>query len=255
MWKDQAQTPSSKWLLYLTIVVINLPVGVLHWLNIYFAVIQELSLISSILALVVLFLHILQVFYMFLTLPNTLRWRPFGKLQTIPKMQKERKNSIVKKSPLQNMSMRYRMYANGKLQMLKPCRVCNIIRPNKAVHWYQCDHCTQEFDHHWIWLSWCIGKGNYFYFWWFLIFLNLMLLLSIVQWIVSIISDKMTGSASYINDNIKQNPYNIICPLLQLPILGFTIPLLSFHLMLQFRRMTTYEYIKMNRRVRTSLTV
>jgi hypothetical protein len=48
-------------------------------------------------------------------------------------------------------------------QSLRYCRVCNIYRPFRSIHCYQCHNCVVSFDHHCLWLGTCIGHRNYLY--------------------------------------------------------------------------------------------
>ena len=60
---------------------------------------------------------------------------------------------------------------NGQYGMrLKFCESCNVFRPPRAAHCNDCNNCVAGFDHHCHWLSKCVGRGNYGYFVWFLIF-------------------------------------------------------------------------------------
>ena len=61
----------------------------------------------------------------------------------------------------------------GYFQKYKICNSCNIIRPLRTTHCGSCDNCVLKFDHHCPWIGTCVGKRNYHYFFFFLIFLNL----------------------------------------------------------------------------------
>ena len=61
----------------------------------------------------------------------------------------------------------------GYFQKYKICTSCNIIRPLRTTHCGSCDNCILKFDHHCPWIGTCVGKRNYHYFFFFLIFLNL----------------------------------------------------------------------------------
>ena len=69
------------------------------------------------------------------------------------------------------------------MSRLKICFSCMIMRPKRAVHCRECDVCVESFDHHCPFISNCVGKRNYVYFWFFV---NLLLIDVIyIIWIAS----------------------------------------------------------------------
>lgn len=46
----------------------------------------------------------------------------------------------------------------------KWCRTCEIIRPPRASHCPDCDHCVLRFDHHCPFVNNCVGQRNYHFF-------------------------------------------------------------------------------------------
>lgn len=55
------------------------------------------------------------------------------------------------------------------------CQTCHKIKPARSKHCSICNKCILMVDHHCIWVNNCIGKGNYKYFYGFLLS-NVMLL-------------------------------------------------------------------------------
>lgn len=41
------------------------------------------------------------------------------------------------------------------------CEVCNYHQPPRAAHCPDCNVCIAGFDHHCVWMSLCVGKGNF----------------------------------------------------------------------------------------------
>lgn len=55
------------------------------------------------------------------------------------------------------------------------CETCKLLKPARSKHCKYCGKCYLFFDHHCIWLNNCVGKGNYKWFFSFLI-LNVIVL-------------------------------------------------------------------------------
>ena len=69
------------------------------------------------------------------------------------------------------------------LVKLKFCYTCMIFRPKRSVHCRACDVCVESFDHHCPYISNCVGRRNYRYFFGFI---NVLLLDTIYVFAVSI---------------------------------------------------------------------
>lgn len=69
------------------------------------------------------------------------------------------------------------LYAQAKLEDV--CPDCMSLRPPRARHCQCCSRCVRKFDHHCPWLSNCIGAGNHGWFYFFLVFTEAALAVSI----------------------------------------------------------------------------
>ena len=137
------------------------------------------------------------------------------------------------------------------MSRLKFCFSCMILRPKRSVHCRECDVCVEVFDHHCPFISNCVGKRNYVYFWFFV---NLLLIDVIyIIWIASYdierrkstFSDdyELSQSASY-GETFKEIP---LAPLIILfcafVLLGLLV-LVIYHYYLGGTNQTTYEHRK-----------
>jgi palmitoyltransferase ZDHHC9/14/18 len=64
----------------------------------------------------------------------------------------------------------FNLPVGNALKRLKYCSTCHIWRPSRTSHCSVCQFCVEKFDHHCPWVGNCIGKRNYKFFLYFLIF-------------------------------------------------------------------------------------
>lgn len=126
-----------------------------------------------------------------------------------------------------------------------------IMRPKRAIHCRSCNVCVEMFDHHCPFISNCVGKRNYLYFWWFI---NLLWVDTIFTIYVASrdierrrtqFSEQhaMDTNESY-RETFKRLPMTpLIILFCAFVLLGLTA-LVGYHYYLGFTFQTTYEHRK-----------
>ena len=66
---------------------------------------------------------------------------------------------------LKNYSNPLEMSWNYRSTKLSYCEYCQFFRDVYTVHCEDCDVCIENYDHHCVFFSKCIGGGNLFNFW------------------------------------------------------------------------------------------
>jgi palmitoyltransferase ZDHHC9/14/18 len=123
------------------------------------------------------------------------------------------------------------------------CFTCNIIRPPRTSHCANCDNCVERFDHHCNWIGNCIGKRNYKYFFFFIMFLNFGMIIQISTCLAIIIrnADPLyynSKSAQIFGLSATVVFFNFcFCSI-------FLLKLFCLHFWLVSNNLTFYEYIK-----------
>ncbi|OMJ70644.1 hypothetical protein SteCoe_31323 [Stentor coeruleus] len=155
--------------------------------------------------------------------------------------------NFFKESPSRSyrFQSRYASFTQqARIQHIKYCRVCNILRPFRTSHCRICGVCVEKYDHHCPWLGNCIGKYNYKDF---LLFLFAILGLISYDFYVSITylyEDVNNIKIKVVIENyggtIFISAYSGIVRFMQL--FFFISALISFHLYLVYKNITTHEY-------------
>ncbi|KAL4509976.1 hypothetical protein ABPG72_010169 [Tetrahymena utriculariae] len=131
------------------------------------------------------------------------------------------------------------LITTGKFfENIKYCETCQIYRPPRSSHCSICDCCFEFLDHHCPWLNICIAKRNYSTFFFFILWLNAALIISIVLNSILIFGQEDIGRS------IAQNIPSFIAIIYLFAASLFTANLFLFHIYLVYTNQTTKENIK-----------
>lgn len=132
------------------------------------------------------------------------------------------------------------------------CDICETHVTESAKHCGACNRCVNEFDHHCRWLNNCVGKANYNFFFRLIV---LVFFLTLVHNVtnVFVIYNLLTAASPTVEAHesvyktvllMEFQVLIFIACFFNLCALLFLGHLTLFHVMLQRRKMTTYEYIR-----------
>jgi len=135
--------------------------------------------------------------------------------------------------------MRQPLYRNIEIRgitvKMKWCETCHFYRPPRCTHCSVCNHCVEVFDHHCPWVNNCIGKQNYRYFFFFVLFLSCHIICVIILTALHIVNRR----ADSIQDIIPPIIILLISALAAFPVVGLTV----FHIGLVMLGRTTNEQV------------
>ena len=125
------------------------------------------------------------------------------------------------------------------LLQMKICGTCLIVRPKRAIHCSQCDACVEHMDHHCPFISTCVGRRNYPWFFAFIcsLWVNslFVLALTIIDFITRL-SDSRNFPAT-----LKQMPLSVPITLIGAVVNLLLSLLITFHFKMKARNETTFE--------------
>ncbi|KAK2945121.1 putative DHHC zinc finger protein [Blattamonas nauphoetae] len=128
------------------------------------------------------------------------------------------------------------------------CGMCSKVVLQSSRHCRRCNKCISGFDHHCPWVNNCIGKSNYKPFFTLLVMVVLQFLFSagmciynvIYVWVQHLLSPALSF---FRNQQILLTIMDIVMIVIDIAGLYIIGDLLRFHIMLQIRRETTFQYI------------
>ena len=132
------------------------------------------------------------------------------------------------------------------------CDICETHVDKTAKHCGSCNRCVDEFDHHCRWLNNCVGKANYQLFFRLIVMVFFLTLAHNIT-NVGVIYFLFTGSSPTVEGHEEAYKKTLLLEFEILIIIAcffnfcaliFLAHLTHFHMMLQKRGMTTYEYIR-----------
>lgn len=124
----------------------------------------------------------------------------------------------------------------------KWCRTCEVIRPPRASHCPDCDHCVLRFDHHCPFVNNCVGQRNYRYFFGFVASVTCLALhvVPALLWFFVIAPEKKDGGSSSMDSTVRYILIGVAA-LVAVTSLGVLV-LLCYHTFLMSTGQTTKEH-------------
>jgi hypothetical protein len=157
----------------------------------------------------------------------------------------------------------YRYYNAARQAMdtpeepLKHCWICEADVAVHSMHCKFCNKCVYHFDHHCMWLNTCIGEANYWSFFYTMISLMAMEAVHLPPQIYLVVDILLNGKS-----DTRANDYvgTVLILVFLFLFIAFNIvsllsigQLIFFHLNLQKKGLSTYEFIVQDNRNKREL--
>ncbi|XP_010935718.1 probable protein S-acyltransferase 15 isoform X1 [Elaeis guineensis] len=116
------------------------------------------------------------------------------------------------------------------------CDKCSTYKPPRSHHCRVCKRCVLKMDHHCVWISNCVGYGNYKPFIIFVLHAAVGSIYSMVIFVSSILQK---------DHDFSRTSHKLFCVLCGLVMIGLSLTigtLLGWHIYLLTHNMTTIEY-------------
>ncbi|KAL9655034.1 hypothetical protein ABK040_008817 [Willaertia magna] len=146
---------------------------------------------------------------------------------------------------------------NGFKMRLKYCSTCKIYRLPRTSHCRRCNSCVDRFDHHCPWTGTCIGRRNYKYFYFFVLFTTIAMIYGFTCSALEIALFVFKATRSYDNSTgykdesvgnalfacLASSPLSFVICFFTVIMVFSTGSLSCFHSFLVCKNITTYEHI------------
>lgn len=119
------------------------------------------------------------------------------------------------------------------------CKTCDLVKPARSKHCKYCGGCVIMYDHHCVWLNNCVGKGNYQWFYSFIV-LNVVVLTYATCLLGDLVWSEWNEDSLIVDDILFEFILLIVCGLFDLVMIWFT----CMNLIMIKQGMTTNEQSK-----------